>query len=171
MQYMHISKWTLPRDYFGARWDDYYSAGVGCSRDSDALERANFAAMLAALGGETGEGDDGVAMVCVVTENHWAVGWIKWIAVHGSNAEALARADRIMAKLEDYPVIDEELWSRFEGEDCEQTWQNCFDARERVDYFRRNSFTSNGIGALLRAIRGSWAEAANMLHSPSDLIA
>jgi hypothetical protein len=44
----HLQRWTLPPNYFGAEWPDYFSSGVGQSRDSDALERSNFAGMLTA---------------------------------------------------------------------------------------------------------------------------
>jgi hypothetical protein len=46
----HLKHWTRPRDYFGAEWSRYYSAGVGQSRDSDCLEQSNFAVMLHELG-------------------------------------------------------------------------------------------------------------------------
>lgn len=41
--YKHIKRWTMPDSYFGETWPDYYSSGVGQSRDSDSLERSNFA--------------------------------------------------------------------------------------------------------------------------------
>ena len=49
----HLKRWERPKDYFGAEWSSYYSAGVGQSRDSDCLEQSNFGSMLAALGGES----------------------------------------------------------------------------------------------------------------------
>ena len=30
----HLKRWTLPSHYFGASWSEYYSAGVGQSRDN-----------------------------------------------------------------------------------------------------------------------------------------
>lgn len=169
-EYKHIQRWTHPTYYLGEVWPDYYSAGVGQSRDSDALERANFQAMLDSLGGEASDDGTGDPLVTVVRESHWAVGWVEWIAIHESNTAALEIADKQMERLESYPVLDEELWSNLEDEDCNQTWSNCFNTKERLDYFRHHSFTSNGITALLRAIRGDWYEAANMLHCPSDLL-
>src|SRR6266436_1054881 len=61
----HLKLWTMPDCYFGEVWPAYYSAGVGQSRDSDALERSNFACMLKAVGGESDT-------VQVVRESHWA---------------------------------------------------------------------------------------------------
>ena len=66
----HLKRWTRPRDYFGAEWSRYYSAGLGQSRDSDCLEQSNFAVMLHELGGESDT-------VIVVRESHWAVGWVE----------------------------------------------------------------------------------------------
>jgi hypothetical protein len=30
----HLKRWTLPSHYLGASWSEYYSAGVGQSRDN-----------------------------------------------------------------------------------------------------------------------------------------
>lgn len=125
----HLKRWTQPKDYFGAEWSSYYSAGVGQSRDSDCLEQSNFAVMLAALGGES-------ETVIVVRESHWAVGWVEWIAVHELDTVALAKADEQCARLELYPVLDEEDWSRREFDEQYETWENA-GLQGRIDYCRR----------------------------------
>jgi hypothetical protein len=117
MTYDNLRRWTMPDHYFGATWPDYYSAGVGQSRDSDALERSNFACMLRELGGES-------ETVIVVEESHWAVGWVQWIALHETDAAALAVADRIKGKLEDYPVVDEEHFSDLEWNEAADFWDS-----------------------------------------------
>jgi hypothetical protein len=78
----HLQKWARPNNFFGEEWLDYYSSGVGESRDSDCLEQSNFDCMLKEIGGESDT-------VIVVEENHWAVGWIRWIAIHESDDIAL----------------------------------------------------------------------------------
>lgn len=187
MPYEHLKLWNHPDCYLGATWEGWYSAGVGQSRDSDALERANFEAMKQALFalpehtidlGECGPDNDGPGLQ-VVREGHWAVGWVEWIAIHQTNTRALEVANNICAKLEDYPVIDEELWSRFEDEDCAQTWENCYDERERLEYLKKHGGSSLKYGAfgesvyrsVRKAIKGDWSYAANLLPCPSDLIA
>jgi hypothetical protein len=80
-----LKRWTLPANYFGAVWPAYFSSGVGQSRDSDALERSNFACMLRDLGGET-------ETVIVVRETHYLVGWVEWIAIHQDDEKAFAIA-------------------------------------------------------------------------------
>jgi hypothetical protein len=125
----HLKRWSMPRYYFGAQWPEYYSAGVGRSRDSDCLEQSNFAVMLTALGGET-------ETVIVFRENHWAVGWVEWIAIHELDAKALAIADAQCERLANYPVLDEDDWSRREYEEQCETWANA-GLQGRIDYCRR----------------------------------
>lgn len=169
-EYKNIKRWRRPSNYAGAEWYDYYSAGVGQSRDSDALERANFDAMLAGLGGETDT-------VIVVRESHWAVGWVEWLAIHETDEEGLATADRIQKRLQDYPVIDEDLWSHYENEECREVWESCYSPRERAEYLRQHidavyPYPEPTVYRMLRAaVKGSWYHAAQMLPSPSDLIA
>jgi hypothetical protein len=157
-----LERWKLPRDYFGAEWPEYYSAGVGRSRDSDCLEESNFDAMLAELGGESDT-------VHVVRESHWAVGWVEWIAIHESDEKSLRAADEQCKRLEDYPVLDEEDYSLREFEECERTWGDCYTVSERIALLRRNSCTS-GFRALRAAVNGDWSEACRLLPCPSDII-
>ena len=147
----HLKLWTHPENYIGASWPATYSAGVGQHRDSDALERSNFRCMLKALGGES-------ETVTVVRESHWAVGWIEWIAIHQDDDKALETADRVIAALEDYPVIDESDWSELENEDANDTWTNCFSDRDRLDYIRHNrsQFDFRGYDELIANVRGRY---------------
>src|SRR5260370_30310285 len=86
----HLKRWTLHDNYFGAEWPDYFSSGVGQSRDSVALERSNFECTLKALGGES-------ETVIVVRESHWSIGWVEWIAIHQDDSAALRIADNRQA--------------------------------------------------------------------------
>lgn len=162
-----VRLWERASNYAGHDWSGWYSAGFGQSRDSDALERANFQAAYAALPHGNEAGDE--PSVQIVREGHWAVGWVEWIAIHPSDAEALSIARQLCKRANDYPVLDEELFSRIEDEYCEATWRNC-SPRDRIAYFRSHGHTVQSIGALLRAVRGDWYEAADMLHAPSDLL-
>jgi hypothetical protein len=134
-QYKNIELWTWPDSYYGAEWPDYY-VFLGRNRDSDALTRSNFTQALAAIGGDTGEDDDGVSAVTVVSENHWAVGWVEWIAIHKTNATALIIADEIMERLEDYPVLDEDHFSNLEWEEAGDYWEQ-LPIPERVELCQR----------------------------------
>jgi len=122
----HLKRWTMPDHYFGAVWPAYYSAGVGQSRDSDTLERSNFACMLQALGGE-----DSDETIIVARESHWAVGWIEWIAIHQDNETALQIADKIKGELADYPAINDDHWSELEWTEAADYWES-LPPREKV---------------------------------------
>jgi hypothetical protein len=147
----NLKRWTLPKDYGGKHWPDYYSSGVGQHRDSDALTRSNFICMLKALGGES----DTVIVVC---ENHWAVGWVEWIAIHQDDEKALTIADEIDAALSDYPVLDEEHFSQLEQEEADQVWANCYNEKDRIAYIRkfRGQFDFHDWREVRAVVRGDY---------------
>ena len=147
----NLRRWTKPDNYAGASWPEYYSSGVGQSRDSSALERSNFSCMLRALGGESDT-------VLVIHEGHWAVGWVEWIAIHESDAKALETADEIARGLEDYPVVDESHWSELETEEANDVWRDCYSPADRLGYVRRNrdQFDFRDYADLMGCIRGRY---------------
>jgi hypothetical protein len=108
-KYSQIRKWTRPDNYIGAEWGGYYAAPVGQSRESDTVERSNWEAQCERIP----ESDT----VIIVRENHWAVGWVEWLAIHESDTVALAEAEAIGEELEDYPILDEDRWSELELEE------------------------------------------------------
>lgn len=163
--YKHIKRWMLPRCYVGAAWPEYYSAGIGRSRDSDALERSNFEVMFQELGAEGNEHWPGVT---IVSENHWAVGWVEWIAIHQTNYVALAIADKLLGKLQDYPILDEEHFSELEQEEADQTWRECYDWRDRIAYIRahEDQFEFRSREELFACVRGDFfgGYASELIH-------
>jgi len=120
---MNLELWTRPDHYIGEDWDGYY-VFLGRHRDSQLLEVSNFECALSELGGES-------ETVLVVSENHWAVGWVEWIAIHESDTSALKAADEIVAALSDYPVVNESDYSEREWEYACEAWE-CMSVRERV---------------------------------------
>jgi hypothetical protein len=78
---------------------------------------------------------DGDADVQVERSSHWAVGWIDRLIVRPGSAAA-EEAKRLRAKLDDYPVLDEEDWSSLEIEEADATWKS-FSLRGRIDYCKR----------------------------------
>jgi hypothetical protein len=151
----HLKRWAMPRDYFGASWPNHYSAGVGQSRDSDCLEQSNFTVMLAELGGESD-------VVTVVRESHWLVGWVEWIAIEADGTpesdKALKTADRLKARLADYPILDEDDLCEREIEEANATWTNCYSPQERIRYIRehRSQFEFRDYGDLIGCVRGKY---------------
>jgi hypothetical protein len=147
----HLKPWSLPSHYIGECWYEYYSAGVSQHRDSDCLERSNFQSMLEHLGGESDT-------VTVVSENHWAVGWVEWIAIHQNDERSLQIADAIQAKLQDYPVINEDHWGELEMEEANQVWRECYQPQERIEYIRQNrsQFEFQNLCDMLACVRGEY---------------
>lgn len=124
----HLKFWTMPKSYAGAVWPGYY-VFLCRNRDSGALTRSNFDCALAAIGGES-------ETVEIVRESHWACGWIEWIAIHQDDETALKAADDIMARLADYPVVNEDDWSRLEFEEACAFWES-LSVRGRAEYCKR----------------------------------
>lgn len=138
-----VKRWTLPRDYFGATWDNWFSSGFGRSRDSDALEESNFQVAYDRLkqtakdvpDHESGKhGREGVT-VQIVSENHWAVGWVEWIAIHESDTESLAVARELCESYNQYPALDEDHWSNLEYTRAMEFWDS-MSLSAKVDYCR-----------------------------------
>ena len=154
-----LTRWTLPRNYAGAHWDEYFSF-LGQSRDSDCLERANFDAGLAALKAipEPEDWPHDESCFRVVRESHWAVGWVEWIAIHEDAHAHMEIADKIKGELEDYPVVDENLWSQYEDEEAQTVWRDCYRVRDRIKYIRkhRSQFEFRDFADLLGCVRGKY---------------
>lgn len=139
-----VREWQHPRDYAGATWEGWYSAGFGQSRDTDTLEASNFQVAWDALrplsnpDGISDDGEDGVTDIRIVREGHWAMGWVEWIAIHGSNTKALAVARKLCKRAKDYPVLDEDHWSNLEYTRAMEFWDS-LSLSSKVDYCRDSS--------------------------------
>ena len=118
--------WERGECYIGATWEGWF-VFLGQHRDSCALDSCNFNAalqILSPLSTEIESGEDEGATVRVVSEKHWAVGWVEWIAIHGSNAAALAEANRIAERLERYPVLDDDALWQLEESEAMASWES-----------------------------------------------
>lgn len=122
-----LTAYETPSCYFGAEYPEYFHV-IDQTRDSDALSRANFDAMLKLLGGESKHS----GAVIVHRASHWACGWIETIYIHKSASRRLKIADKAMKSYADYPVIDEELYSQYENEEKQSIWTNCYNLREKI---------------------------------------
>lgn len=147
--------------YWGDRRDWFVVAAH--NRDSDILDESNWQSLLEMLGGES----DG--LVAVERASHWICGWVEYLCIHPRNRTALRTAILAHSSLSQYPILDEEKHSQLEDESCRQTWEKCFNTQDRVDYFRKHSYCRGMFSTLLRAVRGSWDDAASVLNCPGDL--
>ena len=83
--------------------------------ETQCLERANFQAMIKALGGES-------ETVIINRSGHWAVGWVESILIHESDLKALKVANEIMESFQDYPIIDVDTLFEVDQEELESTF-------------------------------------------------
>jgi hypothetical protein len=152
----HIKPWKKPQYWMGKPWDGWF-VGISRHRDSDTLTRSNYEVFFNALlkipasyvddtinGGSPFCGSDTwneTPTIYEVNESHWAVGWIEWIAIHGSNSAALKLADEMLSEMKDYPVLDEDHWSELEYDEINRYWKEssikyrielCQDAHESI---------------------------------------
>lgn len=103
---------------------DWLVAPVSQNRDSGPLAESNFASFLAEVGGES-------ESVEVHRFGHWGPGWFEIILI-APNSPHLKRAEELEAALEDYPVLDDQDYSKREHEEYCESW----DYWGRLDYVR-----------------------------------
>jgi hypothetical protein len=66
---------------------------------------------------------------------HWAVGWVEYLLVKpGTEAEAVA--EKLLARLEDYPILDEMHFSQLEWDEATDYWVS-LPLAERVELCER----------------------------------
>ena len=132
----NLKKWEDKGSYFGEDLSQWYIL-VARTRDSYLLENSNFESIKAYLidkGFEICGDVEETNTILLASFNHWACGWIESIMIHESNDKALIISDDIKAKLNDYPIFDEDHYYR--GESALQ-WDY---VREYIveDYFKDN---------------------------------
>ena len=94
---------------------------IGQHRDSDSLDRSNFATAWEMIEPVSGDEEDAY----IGSDSHFLVGWVEHIFVRvrgedGQYTPAFRQAYEIVRKLADYPVLDEEHYSEVEYEEaCE----------------------------------------------------
>ena len=92
--------------YYGER--EGWLIALSQHRDSEALDRSNFAVISADLRGRFT--DD----VAIESTSHFLVGWVEYLLVSPDNADAVAAAEAWRDRLADYPVADEENFGELE---------------------------------------------------------
>ena len=137
-------------NFAGQLPDEGWGVLVARNRDADLLSNSNFETALEQLGGE-GEN------VEVVRIGHWACGWIEYLGVREGTPE-YDSAVEIQQSLEDYPVLDEEDWSKREEEEAQRVWADCYTTTERIKYIRehRSQFEFRNFSDLLNNARGEY---------------
>ena len=126
----HLKLWETPECYMGNDFPDHY-VFLGQSRDSDALTESNFIKGLEEIGGETDDDEQ----VFVHRSSHFLCGWVECILIHKTASAALAKAEDISERMEDYPVVDEEHWCNLEHEKAESIWKD-LTPKDRLEHCR-----------------------------------
>ena len=138
-----LKRWTHPECYIGPTWEGWY-VFLGQHRDSDCLTRSNFQCAFERLKKHaTDLESEDCESVQIVSENHWAVGWVEWIAIHESNKPAIAEAEAMLESMDGYPVLDETHWSEMEFNEYSQAWKS-YGHREFVRELERAELVEEG---------------------------
>lgn len=117
-----------PRGAFLPDRQQWLVAPVIQTRDSGALEQSNFAALLAAVAGESD-------IVEVHRFRHWGPGWYEIILI-APESPAAKIAEGREKSLSDYPVLDESDFSAREWERASECWAG-MRIRERAEICKR----------------------------------
>lgn len=98
------------------------------NRDSSLIDESNWDAMLKIA--EHGSDND---HVYIFRARHWAVGWVEYLMLKPDAPDDLKqRIDEALCALADYPILDEEDYSRREWEAMEDFWGKD-DVAKRLD--------------------------------------
>jgi hypothetical protein len=108
--------------------EDWLVLPMGRNRDSLPLDESNFHCALEHMGGES-------ELVEIANFGHWACGWFEIIIVHPDLTE---KAEQLASDFADYPVVNEEDWSRREWEWKNDIWNDCYSLRERIELCQEN---------------------------------
>ena len=106
----HLTKWTRSDNYGGEDLSEYYPL-ITITRDSYILDVSNYETIKAEL--ESQFEIDG-ELIIVANFGHWACGWIESIMIHETHIKALQFADEVKEALNNYPVYDDEDYSKRE---------------------------------------------------------
>lgn len=120
-----LNRWARPSNYSGADWSNYFVAPVLINRDSGTIDRANYGTQWTALSEMQSDVDlEDTYSPQRVRENHWATGWVEWVAIHEDNAEALREADDLAEALESHTVLDNEALLQLECDEYLEGWES-----------------------------------------------
>lgn len=123
------------------------------TRDSGLIERANWKSFVARL---DEIGSERAACYEIVHCRHWACGWIDFLVINPRNKKMIDLAEKILAGLEDYPIIDDDSYYRMLYDAAATFWDSC-NIDERIEYCKcagcsilraRKSFTNINNGEL-----------------------
>lgn len=111
------SSWDSKANYAGDRSRfHWFVAPVILTRDADLLEKSNWDTACKMLDVDKQSG------VEMHNFGHWACGYYDIILIHPWNKKAIAIGEDIESSLSDYPILDDDDFSRRELEDRDTQW-------------------------------------------------
>lgn len=139
-----LAAWKRPENYTGAGWSGWLVFFLRQNRDSGCLERSNFQCAFERLKMHaTDLESEDCQSVQIVSENHWAVGWIEWIAIHESNKPAIEEAGAIFERFENHPVVNDDHFSKMEFDAFCEAWKS-YGHREFIRELERAELIEEG---------------------------
>lgn len=131
----YLRDYQRPDSYIGPEYHDWLTFPVSLGRDSDALEKSNFLAAWKALSGKTYDAtteydeDDPESLLIITRASHWNCGWMEHIRLRSDEylsprdkryiaiKNLISKAEELCEQLNEYPILDEELYSLLETEE------------------------------------------------------
>ena len=101
--------------YFGDRPD--WVIVTTRNRDSNLLDESNWDAFISALGGES-------ETVAIERSSHFLCGWVEYMVIDPTATDKLEIANKLLERMEDYPVLDEEDFSSREWDNYQDAWRD-----------------------------------------------
>jgi hypothetical protein len=131
--------------------NDSWLIAYAINRDSHALERSNFRIMLRDLGGESDT-------VNISRSNHWACGWVEYITLDPSDLAKVKIARANLARIENYPVLNDEDYGQEEQDEAQEVWAKCYNVKDRIAYIRKfyDQFDFCGLDDAKACMRGEY---------------
>lgn len=141
-------------NYLGAILEDNWLILLARARDSGCLDRANWDAAVAKMGGIESES------IKIHRFGSWACGWLEYLCVSVDDPETMEKATEIESALANYPVLDEELFCQYEQDEADSVWRNCYNVGERIAYIRKHKhelqLEFRDLADLLSCVRGNY---------------
>jgi hypothetical protein len=107
--------------------------------------------MLRDLGGESDT-------VNISRSNHWACGWVEYITLDPSDLAKVKIARANLAKIENYPVLNDEDYGQEEQDEAQEVWAKCYNVKDRIAYIRKfyDQFDFCGLDDAKACMRGEY---------------
>lgn len=140
----HLTRYRTPSNYVGAEWPEFFPV-YSHHRDSDHLTESNWDAIVRELGAVDALQDDSRVWTrqdaqpaaIIVREGNPFTGWGEWVGVQDNAFALLLKADALLERIAQYPVLNDEDLSRREWEDVERYWRE-MSPRERLDALKQS---------------------------------